>query len=206
MYIFLNMKKSLVLISFFVSGIVFGVLGFLPSVGNLSLSEYALYLLLLLVGISIGADPNTWKTVRSLNMKILLVPLSVVIGSLLGGFVSSLLLQGISAKDALAVSSGFGYYSLSSILITKFYSETIGAVALLANITREVLTLIFTPLLAKHIGKLAPIAAGGATSMDTSLPIITQTVGKHYGLISLCSGILLSILVPILVLSIIEYL
>ncbi|MBN2521044.1 MAG: lysine exporter LysO family protein, partial [Bacteroidales bacterium] len=62
-----------------------------------------------------------------------------------------------------------------------------------------IFTFIFTPLLVRYFGRLAPIASGGATSMDTSLPIITKFTGKEYAVISIYNGIVLSILVPVLI-------
>ena len=75
----------------------------------------------------------------------------------------------------------------------------------MSNIFREIITLLFAPLLAKYFGELAPIAAGGATAMDTTLPIITKFSGKEYGIISLFSGIVLSLLVPFLVTFILKF-
>jgi uncharacterized membrane protein YbjE (DUF340 family) len=166
---------------------------------NSNLSGYALYLLMFLVGISVGGDRKTWKTLKEMNLKIVLVPLTVIVGSLLGAGIMALVLNKLTLKEGLAVGAGFGYYSLSSIIITKFYSETLGAVALMSNMIREILTLLLVPLIGKYFGKLAPIASGGATSMDTTLPIITQSSGKDYAIISVFSGVVLTILVPFLV-------
>ncbi len=199
------MKNSLITIVFFAIGIVVGLLSLLPSVFYKSnLSEYALYILMFLVGISVGGDPKIWKTLRSFNLKIILVPISIIVGSLIGGIIASLSLQNLSVKEGMAVSAGFGYYSLSSIIITKFYSETLGVVALLSNMAREIVTLLISPLLARYFGKLAPIASGGATAMDTTLPIITMSVGKNYAIISIFSGVVLTILVPFIVIFIIR--
>ena len=111
----------------------------------------------------------------------------------------------IGLRESLAIGAGFGYYSLSSIFITKISGEALGVVALISNISREIATLLITPLLVKYFGKLAPIASGGATSMDTTLPIITKFVGKEYAIISVFSGIVLTILVPFLVTFILKF-
>jgi uncharacterized membrane protein YbjE (DUF340 family) len=102
-------------------------------------------------------------------------------------------------NECLAIGSGFGYYSLSSIYITKISGEVLGVVALLSNIIREVITLIASPVLVKYFGKLAPIASGGATSMDTTLPIITRYSGKEFAVTSVFSGTVLTIIVPFMV-------
>jgi len=59
-----------------------------------------------------------------------------------------------------------------------------------------VITLIGSPVLSKYFGKLAPIASGGATSIDTTLPIITRYSGKEYAVIAVFSGTVLTIIVP----------
>ena len=201
------MKNSLIIIAFFAAGVLAGIYRLLPEVLYRStFSEYALYLLMLLVGIAVGGDSKTWQTLRSLNLKILLVPLCVIVGSLLGGLLSSLLLHGYTLKDGLVVSAGFGYYSLSSILITKYYSAALGVVALLSNMMREIATLLFAPLLVRFFGKLVPIASGGATAMDTTLPIITHSSGKEWAIISVFSGVTLTVLVPFIVTFILRYL
>ncbi len=74
-----------------------------------------------------------------------------------------------------------------------------GVIALLANISREVITLLLAPLFARITGKLSPIASGGATSMDTTLPIIIKSSGKEYLIHSMIHGVILTILVPFLV-------
>ncbi|HXK49802.1 MAG TPA: lysine exporter LysO family protein, partial [Clostridiales bacterium] len=134
-----------------------------------------------------------------LHYRIFFVPLSVITGTLVGVAAVSFLFDSISLNECLAIGSGFGYYSLSSIYITELRGETLGVIALLSNIIREVVTLIGSPVLAKYFGKLAPIASGGATSMDTTLPIITRYSGKNYAVISIFSGTVLTIIVPFMV-------
>ncbi len=72
-------------------------------------------------------------------------------------------------------------------------------IALLANIIREMITLLLTPLIAKRFGPLAPISSGGATTMDTTLPIITQSVGQRYVALSIYHGFVTDFTVPFLV-------
>ena len=56
-----------------------------------------------------------------------------------------------------------------------------------------------TSVFVKYFGKLAPIASGGATSMDTTLPVITKFTGTEYAIIAVFSGTVLTIIVPFLV-------
>ncbi|WP_421918521.1 lysine exporter LysO family protein [Marinifilum sp.] len=201
------MKNSLIILGFFALGLVLGLTRFLPEVIMESdFSLYALYLLMFLVGISIGADRSSWRVIRETNIKIVLVPLCVIVGSLFGVGIISIFTPEIQLKEALAVGAGFGYYSLSSIFITQISGETLGVIALLSNILREIITLLAVPIFVKYFGKLAGIASGGATAMDTTLPIISKYTGKEWVVISVFSGIVLTILVPFLVPFILEIL
>jgi uncharacterized membrane protein YbjE (DUF340 family) len=194
------MKNSLIIIGFFVLGTIIGLNDLLPQIFvEIDFSLYALYILMFLVGIGIGADKNAWKILKNAKFKIILVPLTVIIGTAIGVSIVSIFLKDITLRESLAVGAGFGYYSLSSIFISRISGEALGIVALISNISREITTLLFAPFFAKYFGKLAPISAGGATSMDTTLPIITESVGKEYAIISVFSGIVLTILVPIAV-------
>lgn len=188
------------MLTFFAIGILVGMGSLLGQFSSkMDVSLYALYILLFFVGIGIGADRNTWKIVKNVNIKIVLVPLSVVIGTLSFAGVFSFFIPEIGFRDSLAVGSGFGYYSLSSILITQLGNETLGVIALLSNISREIATLLLTPILVKYFGKLAPIASGGATSMDTTLPIIAKFIGKEFAVISIFNGVVLTLIVPFLI-------
>ncbi len=200
------MKGSLIILAFFISGVILGLTHVLPDmVIENDFSMYALYVLMFLVGIGVGADRSSWQVIRNTNIKIILVPIGVIIGSLLGAAAVAWLLPSISVKESMAVGAGFGYYSLSSIFITQISGETLGIIALLSNISRELITLIATPIFVTYFGKLAGIASGGATSMDTTLPIITEYSGKEWAIISVFSGVVLTIIVPFLVPFILEY-
>jgi uncharacterized membrane protein YbjE (DUF340 family) len=152
-----------------------------------------------LVGIGVGADTRAFKALKSYNFKIFLIPLTTIVGTAIGVSFVYLIIPNISFKEVQAVGSGYGYYSLSSIIITETYSKSIGVIALLSNVMREIITLLFAPIIAVYFGKIAPICSGGATSMDTTLPIITKASGKEYAIISLFHGIVLTVLVPLLV-------
>ena len=194
------MKSSIIIVIFFILGILLGY-SIDESVIYVSedLSTYALHFLLFLIGIGIGADLKVFRIIKKLHYKILFVPLAVIIGTLLGVAAVSILFEDTTLNECLAIGSGFGYYSLSSIYISKISGEVLGVVALLSNIIREVITLIAAPLLVRYFGKLAPIASGGATSMDTTLPIITRYSGKEFAVISVFSGTVLTIIVPFMV-------
>ncbi|NOU18171.1 MAG: lysine exporter LysO family protein [Bacteroidales bacterium] len=194
------MRGSLTILCFFSVGLLLGYSNALPDflIKN-DYSSYTLYFLMFLVGIGIGADSKAFEVLKSFNLKIILIPLTTIVGTALGISLIFLILPGLSFKEVQAVGAGYGYYSLSSIIITETYSKTIGVVALLSNVMREIMTLLLAPIMVTFFGKIAPICSGGATSMDTTLPIITTVSGKEYAIISLFHGIVLTILVPFIV-------
>lgn len=194
------MKNSLIILAFFLLGLTLGLTHFVPRffVEN-DMTMYILYALMFFVGIGIGSDTKAFQVIKETKIKIIFVPLCVIAGSLLGATAVSFFFPNMDAKDAMAVGAGFGYYSLSSIFITKISGEFLGTVALLSNIMRELITLVATPIFVKYFGNLAGIASGGATSMDSTLPIITEYTGKEWAIISVFSGIVLTIIVPFLV-------
>ncbi len=194
------MKGSIIIVSFFVLGTLVGYFHLIPiNLADTKLSYYALCALMLFVGLNVGNDSKTLKSFRTLNPRILFLPFVTIIGTLIGSALISLFLSSHSATDCLAVGSGFGYYSLSSIFITEYKGPVLGTIALLSNIIRELITLLFAPLLVKYFGKLAPISSGGATTMDTTLPIITKFSGKDLVIVSIYHGIVVDLSVPFLV-------
>ena len=195
------MKGSLIIIGFFVLGTLCGVFHLIPVdvVMDSEISFYALCALMFSVGLSVGNDPQTLKNFRSLNPRLVFLPVMTILGTLAGSAAVSLILTHRSITDCLAVGSGFGFYPLSSIFITEYKGAELGTIALLANISREILTLLAAPLLVRWFGNLAPISAGGATTMDTTLPIITRTAGQQFVVVSIFHGFVVDFSVPFLV-------
>lgn len=193
------MKGSLIVVGFFVIGLLGGIEKMVPSwLLDRDVSFVALCGLLLFVGLGIGLNPEMKKEVRSLSPRMALLPVVTIIGSWLGALLIWTLLHR-TLSDCMAINSGFAYYSLSSIFITEYRGAELGTIALLANIIREMLTLLGAPLMARWFGPLAPISAGGATTMDTTLPILSQTVGQRYIALSIYHGFVVDFTVPFLV-------
>lgn len=194
------MKGSLIIVGFFILGIAAGLSGMVPeSIIDGDLTFYALCALLLCVGIGIGSDRNIVTKFKSLDVRMALLPLGTALGTFAGSLVVSFILSGRSPLDCLAVGSGFGYYSLSSIFITEYKGAELGTIALLANIIREMVTLLLSPVLARVFGPLATISSGGVTSMDTTLPIIMASSGEQYSAVSIFHGFILDFSIPFLV-------
>lgn len=193
------MKGSLIVVGFFVIGLLGGIEKMVPSwLLDGDVSFVALCGLLLFVGLGIGLNPEMKKDVRSLSPRMALLPVVTIIGSWLGALLIWTVLHR-TLSDCMAINSGFAYYSLSSIFITEYRGAELGTIALLANIIREMLTLLGAPLMARWFGPLAPISVGGATTMDTTLPILSQTLGQRYIALSIYHGFVVDFTVPFLV-------
>ena len=205
------MKTSILIVGCFIIGCLLGWSGWIPSSvmdGSDNYSRYVLYVLMFLVGMSIGCDKKLREISRSIRLRLCLVPLATIVGTLAATALVSLFISRWSMAHCLAVGSGFGYYSLSSILITELAAITLGSqaaaelgtVALMANVIRELIVLLGAPLLVRYFGRLAPICAGGATTMDTTLPVITRYAGKEVVFIAIFHAILIDFSVPFFVL------
>lgn len=192
------MKQSLIYLGVFALGVLLAIPNLMPHyfIEN-DISKWILYLLLFFVGIQIGASKNIFKVARSIGFKIMLVPIATTIGTFAGAIAISFLLNERSISDCLSVGAGFAYYSLSSILITEYRGAELGTIALLANIIREFFVLLLAPWMVKYFGKLAPICGGGATTMDTTLPIISKYSGADFVIVALFHGIIIDFSVPI---------
>lgn len=194
------MKGSLVILAFFAAGVAIGNFCQIPEIFiDGEASKYALYALLFFVGFTIGNDTSIIDKFKHINPRVALLPLVTVIGSLAASLLISFVMPNRSAADCMAVGSGLAYYSLSSIMITGYKGAELGTIALLANVIRELTTLLITPLLAKWFGPLAPISSGGAAAMDTTLPIILRYSGQEYAVVSIYHGFMATLLVPFLV-------
>lgn len=194
----------------FAGGIFLSLFGLHPTfLEQPDLVSFTFYLLLLCVGVGIGSDLAWVGIIRQYSYKIVYVPVVVFVGSIVGAllavFILNSLSSGLSSNSAnlsytngVAISCGFGYYSLSSVLMTKLAGQLIGSITLLANVLRELLSLVATPLLVRWFGKMSPIGAAAATSMDTCLPVIVANSGELYGIIAIFNGMILSLAVPLL--------
>lgn len=205
------MKGTLAVVAVFLAGCIAGWSGLLDlsSLGETGkdLPMYILYLLIFLVGVSMGCNPDLKRIFRSANPRLLLLPLAVIAGTLAFSALACLVLPKWSVTGCLAVGSGMGYYSLSSVLISQYMEPSLGVrlaaelgtIALLTNIFREMFTLLAAPLLNRFFGPFAVIASAGVTAIDVCLPVILRNSGNNILPAALISGIVTDFSVPFLV-------
>ncbi len=193
------MKGSLLLFAMFVLGVFAGIN--FPNIFNFctNISGIILFLLMFFVGLNLGSSKELLEILRKTELSILMLPIITVFGTFLGMFILSIIYSGFSIQELFAIGSGFGYYSLSSMIISKISGEMLAVVALLSNIFREIISIILTPLMVKYFGGFSPIVSAGATSMDVALPVISRYSGTAYIVQAVFNGIVLTLLVPFLV-------
>jgi uncharacterized membrane protein YbjE (DUF340 family) len=181
----------------FLLGFIISFFFFKEKAGWIDFSiNWSLYLLIFFTGIGIG-KLNIIDLIKKYHIFVVLIPITAMLGSILSGLFVSLLIQRIDSTQAMAVCSGMGYYSISAIICTQNLGEIVGIIALFANLLRELLTILFAPVLVKLFGHLAPIGTGGATAMDTTLPFIKKSAGNEYAIVGFISGVILTVIVPV---------
>ena len=161
-------------------------------------SKFILYLLMLSVGVSVGGNKLIFKKLKEYNLKIILIPSGIIIGSIVGGVICALVL-GNTLSEGMSIASGMGWYSLSGVMLSELINPEIGSIAFLSNILREILSFVSIPFIVKHLNVYCAIAPAGATSEDTTLPILLKHCGEDIAVIAVLNGLICSSFVPILI-------
>lgn len=162
-----------------------------------TLLTIGLCLLLFFVGIDIGKNKNVFRDIKKTGALFFLTPIAITVGSLLGAIIIGMML-GYPINESGAIGSGLGWYTLSSIIIAPYSSE-LSVLAFLTNVMREVFAIALIPIIAKRVGFIEAIAPAGATAMDTTLPIISSNTSSETAILSFSTGLILSVIVPIIV-------
>lgn len=153
--------------------------------------SYWLYGLLFLIGLDLAqvAISRSWLAPRVLK-----IPLLVMLGSMLAGILLSLL-TGEHLAVALALSSGFGWFSLSGAIAGQYLGEAYASVALLNDLMRELIGLSVVFLLGRNCAN-SSIGVCAATAMDTTLPFVRKACHYEYVPTAIVSGLVLTIAAP----------
>ncbi len=191
------LKESIKLI-----GVVFlgGAVGYLFSYDFSwvnTASELTLMLLLLLIGIQLSNSGMSLKQIF-INKQGMAIALSVTLSSWVAGLIGAMVLN-MPWNYGLALSSGFGWYSLSGILIGDHLGPIYGGASFILELSREIAALMLIPVLIQRL-PLTAIGYAGATAMDFTLPVIQTTGGVKCVPIAIVSGFLLSLAVPVFIL------
>ena len=86
------MKGSLIIIGFFILGTLCGFFHLIPfDISKSNISFYALCALMFSVGLSVGHDPQTLKNFRSLNPRLIFLPVATILGTVSAAALVSLI-------------------------------------------------------------------------------------------------------------------
>jgi len=187
--------ESLKLCGVVVLGFLLGLTGFDFLQHATEASEYTLIFLLFLIGIQLRNNGMTLKQIV-LNRRGMMVAVIVVGSSLVGGVINAFIL-GLPLNTALAMASGFGWYSLSGILLTESFGPVIGSAAFFNDLGRELIAIMLIPGLVRRSRSTA-LGLCGATSMDFTLPVLQRSGGLEMVPAAIVHGFILSLLVPIM--------
>ena len=181
-------------------GVIYGLAGLDISLITVisSNTDILLYILMLSVGISIGLHKGLYEKIKQYHLKIFIIPFGIIIGSILGGVVCGLLLN-YPINQSAAIASGLGWYSLSGATIGNLAGAKLGSIAFLSNLMREIFSFILIPIVALKFNYYTCIAPAGATSEDTTLPMMIKYTNEETVVLAVLNGIICSTFVPILI-------
>lgn len=163
-----------------------------------SFSNIALAILMFSVGISVGSNKKVFYKIKQYHIKILLIPIGIIIGSVLGGVICSPIAH-MPLNISVAITSGLGWYTLSGVLLKDLAGASIGSIAFIANLLREILSFILIPFIAKYFNHYTAIAPAAATSEDTTLPILRKCTSEEVVVMGVINGVICSLMVPVLI-------
>lgn len=162
---------------------------------SLGFSTYFLMAILFCVGIELR---NGGIAIRNIliNRRAMITGVIFILTSWFGGILGALILN-LPITQGLAVSSSFGWYSLSSVTLHHAWGPVWGSIAFFNDLVRELLSLFIVPFLIQHYRSTA-IGFTGATSLDSTLPIIQKSGGIEVMPFAISFGFITNVLPPIL--------
>ncbi|MDY2795931.1 lysine exporter LysO family protein [[Pasteurella] aerogenes] len=158
-------------------------------------STYALVILIFLVGLQLRNNGISLREVL-FNKRGIATGVIFVLTSLIGGILSALILK-LPITQGLAIASGFGWYSLSSVVINEAWGAVFGSIAFFNDLSREIVSLFIIPLFMLNHRSTA-VGITGATALDCTLPIIQRSGGIEVVPLAISFGFVTNILPPIL--------
>lgn len=159
-------------------------------------STILLMILLLLVGILLKNANIPLKQVL-INRRGVTISIIFMVVTMLSGLVFSLFFKEVEWSKGMALASSFGWYSLSGTMMTDAYGAMWGSVALINDLTREILALLFIPAVMRHSSSAA-IGLGGVTSLDFTLPTLQKAGGSEIVPMVISFGFITNVLSPVL--------
>lgn len=168
-------------------------------------------LLLMLIGVELR-DKNVDLKLAFFNTTGIAIASCVIISSWFAACIIASI-GSLQFYEAIAITSGFGWYSLSGLLVSQTAHPSLAGLVFSLDLAREILVIFALPILAQLSGALAAntqksssIAVGysGATAMDVALPFLQKAYGVSIVPAAISSGLILSIISPVILLVLLE--
>lgn len=192
-------KEPLLLVSIVLVGLLLRLNTPLFGWFDSSLVTYLLYTLLFFVGMGMVHRQISFKGVFS-DHSLLLLPLYTIFGTFFGALFAPLVTP-YTLKEIMGMLSGFGWYSLSGILISDLGFPVLGSISFLSNLLRESFSFFLIPLFGR-LGRrfyYPAVCCSGATSMDVTLVLLSSHFGTRTMVGSIYHGVVMSLAAPLLI-------
>lgn len=181
---------------FFVRVYIADVDGFNDKAGNIMTA--GLTLLLGVIGFQMGLAGTVVQQLKLIGFRVLVFPISVLIGTTLVSMLISLFLP-LTLKESLAVGYGFGWYTFAPVAIANSGHVIASAVSFMHNVIREMGGIVLIPILAKKIGYIEVTSLPGVAAMDIGLTLVEKATRPDIIVYAFAIGMSQSLLVPLLV-------
>ena len=198
---------TILIIIFVILGLAVGYLVVRPYVADKETFEVisgnimtaGLCLMMCSVGFDMGIEGTVIGYLKQAGVRVLLFPMTVILGTTVSGVVISLIFKDLSLAESLAIGYGFGWYTFAPISIANAGFIMASAIAFLSNVIRELGGIVLVPILAKKIGYIEVASLPGVASMDVCLPIVEKATRQDIIVYSFVIGLSEGTLVPLLV-------
>ncbi|MFA6696534.1 MAG: lysine exporter LysO family protein, partial [Sphaerochaeta sp.] len=192
-------KEPLLLVSIVILGLVLRLGTNAFSWFDSSLVTYLLYVLLFFVGMGMVHRKISFKGVFA-DRSLFFLPLYTILGTYVGAL-GVFVFTPYTLAEVVGMLSGFGWYSLSGILITDLGYPVLGSISFLSNLLRESFSFFLIPLFGR-LGRryyYPAVCTAGATSMDVTLVLLSSHFGTRTMVGSIYHGVIMSLVAPLLI-------
>ena len=131
-------------------------------------------------------------------VKTLIIPVGIISGSLAGGVLCGILMH-MPQNQSVSIAGGMGWYSLAGVTIGNLAGASLGSIAFLSSLMREIGAFFMIPSFPGRCNACTCIAPAAATSEDTTLPMLIRYTNEETVVYAVLNGIICSAVVPVII-------